>query len=636
MQKINATSRNGIDIKRTSHTSHTFTWNATHGWSHAVSSTGRTLGSIDNTLTETINNLEGSLRAISESSNLESLWSASNAFLGIVNYIDSLTGSADKVASSLSNSVDEAFGTATDIISGLTVLDELPTTLNNKILNVRDSLNGIFRALSLGASGTEISIFLDSSFVNAGRTLLILIDAVSAITYVANSISGNINEIIAAAVIALSVVLSTILSLSEVIMIVGAAASGDNASIAVTYVINGVKAAAKIVLNVLKTIINVTTSMTSTLSDVSSLLRAATSALIDGAGQIINVGHAATGMISGLSSSLSTIVFSLTKSLDDEAGSIISGVCGISGGIGGALGDLLDRATALWGLNESLDDVVTSLSGIVNVAASSTGDVSGICNGIASEGTGDLSTVTNIIYEAIDMITNLGVSFVVDDIISIIGSVFRNLVEGVVSVSDGIGLGLSNIIKNDLNMVNAALSDITTITGSITHNSGVPATLKVATYRLANAIYSLVKTISLITEKTVQILENLANAEPLANAIATLPVILSVVLLLAQGILILISGALVIVTGAIYTPVHTLTSTVVYAVQSAIDIIAAIIGSLEDGVCTRFADISNLLVGMAVNILSGISSITGSIDSVSVKISESISSCLDAIVKEIR
>lgn len=582
--------------------------------------------------TASIANLEQSLKAISKLPEVKSLSSASNVLLKTVISIKDLTGTADEIASSLPNIVTKAFDTVADVISSLSVLDELYEILNDILLNVKKGLNEIFNALSSDATGADSTI-LDSSFVKAGRTLLNSVDAINAVTYVANAIRKDIDNTISTAVTTLSVVLSTVVSIGEFVMIIAAEASGKNASKTLTNVINGVKSAVKIVLKVLRIIIKGAPNLISILLDISNSLRAATSAFIDAAGQTINVARVAIGIISGLSSSLSTIVFSLTKSLDEDAGGIISGISGISGGVGGVLGDLVVATVKMWGIDESLDDIIKFLSGIVSIASSSTGDISGIVNGISSSSNGSLLSVTSIIYEAIEATTSLGTSLIVEDVTSIIKSVYNTLDEAVVSITDGIGLDLAKIIKNALYMVNVALRDITRVTGTITHDSDVPDKLQGSTYRLASAIYLFVGTVSFITGETAKrIPENCR--ESLANSIASLSVILSVVLLMAQEILILIFGALVLVTGKIDTDVNTLTSTVVPAVQLSIDTLETIIRSLEGGVCTKFGDITSLLKKTTDNILSGISTIKGSGYSLTDTMKESISTSVDAIVKQ--
>lgn len=229
------------------------------------------------------------------------------------------------------------------------------------------------------------------------------------------------------------------------------------------------------------------------------------------------------------------------------------------------------------------------------------------------------------------MTANLGTSFVLEDIVSILTSGFDYLIEGVVSVTDGIGNVLANLIIDALSKVEVALINITIIVGSIIPGSGVPVTLEFAAEQVASTIKTLVATVCLIAGETDTILGTVENAETLANAIAALPVVQSVALLLCQGVLILISGALVILTGTVHEGIYTLASAVVSSVQASINTNGLIIGGLEGGVSGIFAAITSSLVGITENIVSDLSQITGVVDSVSVTIRESISNSFGTI-----
>lgn len=336
-------------------------------FSYTTSETIGTIRSIDITVGETNDELIESLEALSKSSNLESLCSTSNVLRGIVTSISNLNGSANDIILNLSSFSQQIFTTITGIVSGLSLLAELPEEINNLIRNAGDSLNAIFTVSSVNSSS-------DSLIVNAVYALSVVIDAINAIIYIASTISENINNEIATAVVTLLLVLTTTLSFSETVLVVGAAANGIT-STRVTDCIDAVKLAVRIVLNALGTTVNNSFPLASLLSGITSLLTAAITALVDGAGQIINVKHVPCGIISGFSSKLSTIAACITDSLDDVDGGIISGICGISGGIGGAVGDLVQEAARLWGFTGMLKKIVHSLSGIIDTSAASVGDV---------------------------------------------------------------------------------------------------------------------------------------------------------------------------------------------------------------------------------------------------------------------
>lgn len=386
-------------------------------------------------------------------------------------------------------------------------------------------------------------------------------------------------------------------------------------------------------VTILNAILNNATDLTASLAQLTILLNTATLNVIAEAGSIINVKYVATGIISGLSASFSTIVGQITSSIDVISGGIISGMCSITAGIGGALGDLVNAAAKAWGISKSLGNIIDEFSGIVDTSASSVGDMNGMINCIASESEGSLQVVSEKIYEAVDMIGYLGTSFVVADIISLIKSTFDCIEESIASIADDIGDDLTNIIRDTLSRVNIALCRITTIVGGITPANSVSIELDGATVELASAIVALAGTITLITEQTGLALTNLKNAEDLGNAIAALSLVLSVVYLLAQGVLFLISGALVIVTGHINTSVHALTSSVVAAVQRVLETIGIIITSSDGGICASFTEIITSLTDVTNTIGSGVSSIIKGVKCVSDTLGETIFNSLSGITE---
>lgn len=402
-----------------------------------------------------------------------------------------------------------------------------------------------------------------------------------------------------------------------------------NASTTSASIINAVISTVEIAVKILRPIANNALDLTSILEPITNLLKSATSSIIDQAGDIINVVYRATGIISGLSSSFSSIIGQITSTVADEAlvGSIISGMSGITAGIGGALGDLMNGCAKVWGIGPSLGDIINEFSGPVELSAGSVGDVYGILQGIESEAEGTLQVVGGELYEAVEMISCLGTSFVVSDIISIIKSIFRCIDKSINTVTDDIGEELSDIIRVAMAKVSAALCNITDIVGNVTPDS-VPGDLDEALTQLASAIFTLVGTLNSITGQTALILKDVKNAEALADAISSLSLNLAVVLLLNQCVLILISGALVIVTGTIDKPVHALTVAVVDAVQIVIEIISVIIGSLDDGACASFPEIAASLTDATKTIDLGVAE---GVECVSAKVNENIFNCLACI-----
>lgn len=174
----------------------------------------KTIGSFNDALAVTIDNVLEPLKGINESLNPQ-LISVSAALYEIVNSARELTGTADDIAISLANSLDENFTLINDIVTNLSdLLEDLPETVNIFILNIRDSLNAIFSAT---ASGCGISI--DKAFVNVLISLLKFIDCIDTITNISSAVSDEINDEIATEIAALSLILPTVLCISEIILV---------------------------------------------------------------------------------------------------------------------------------------------------------------------------------------------------------------------------------------------------------------------------------------------------------------------------------------------------------------------------------------------------------------------------------
>lgn len=164
----------------------------------------RPVRSFDDVAAKQTDKLLEILGEIIESSN-ERLSSVSAELYGILALINESSGTIN---------VNESFDKITELSSSSDILEDLPETGNNFIVDIRDNLN-VFS--SVKSTGSESSI--DSALANVLLCLLKYIDAIDSMTAIANAVSDEITEEIATEIVALSLVLSTVLCIVQIVLV---------------------------------------------------------------------------------------------------------------------------------------------------------------------------------------------------------------------------------------------------------------------------------------------------------------------------------------------------------------------------------------------------------------------------------